>query len=164
MKAKLEIELRDVLKKELLLVEEVYKSYLKIKENIDNKNEIELKEIVNETKISLESFKKIESKRDEIWKKFTKNENFKSTYEAVEKLTTIHKKEIYDYIHKLKIGILNIKNLNCIIQNYVNTSLDMLAIIFQDIQESVENVTYKNPYGPKIGRSNEASVLINKKL
>ncbi len=152
MKAKLEIELRDVLKKELLLVNEIYKSYLKIKENIDNKN------------VSLENFKEIEIKRAEIWKKFTQNENFKSTYEAVEKLTTIYKKEIYDYLHKLKIGILNIKSLNCIIQNYVNTSLDMLAIIFQDIQESVENVTYKNPYGPKIGRSNEASVLINKKL
>ncbi|QUG73267.1 flagellar protein FlbF [Borreliella afzelii] len=164
MKAKLEIELRDILKKELLLVNEIYKSYLKIKENIDNKNEIGLKEIANKTKISLENFKEIEIKRDEIWKKFTQNENFKSTYEAIEKLTTIYKKEIYDYLHKLKIGILNIKSLNCIIQNYVNTSLDMLAIIFQDIQESVENVTYKNPYGPKIGRLNEASVLINKKL
>ncbi|WLN24997.1 flagellar protein FlbF [Borreliella valaisiana] len=164
MKAKLEIELKEVLKKELLLVEEIYKSYLKIKENIDNKNEMGLKEIVNETKISLESFKEVESERNEIWKKFTKNESFESTYEAIEKLTTICKKEIYDYLHRLKIGILNIKNLNCIIQTYVNTSLDMLSIIFQDIQESVENVTYKNPYGPKIGRSNEASVLINKKL
>ncbi|WKC80512.1 flagellar protein FlbF [Borreliella tanukii] len=164
MKAKLEIELREILKKEILLVEEIYSAYLKIKENIDNKNEMGLKEIVNKTKISLENFKEIESERDEIWKKFTKNENFGSTYEAIEKLTTICKKEIYDYLHKLKIGILNIKNLNYIIQNYVNTSLDMLSIIFQDIQESVENVTYKNPYGPKIGRSNEASVLINKKL
>ncbi|AFT83513.1 flagellar protein, putative [Borreliella garinii NMJW1] len=164
MKAKLEIELKEVLKEELLLVEEIYKSCLKIKENIGNKNEIGLKEIANKTKISLENFQEIESKRDEIWKKFTKNENFGSTYEAVEKLTTIYKKEIYDYLHKLKIGILNIKNLNYIIQNYVNTSLDMLAIIFQDIQESVENVTYKNPYGPKIGGSKEASVLINKKL
>ncbi|WPM06117.1 flagellar protein FlbF [Borreliella sinica] len=164
MKAKLEIELRDVLKKELLLVDEIYESYLKIKKNIDNKNEMGLKEIVNKTKISLENFKEIESKRDEIWKKFTKNENFESTYEAVEKLTTICKKEIYEYLHKLKIGILNIKNLNYIIQNYVNTSLDTLAIIFQDVQDSVENVTYKNPYGPRIGRLNEASVLINKKL
>ncbi|WNY69341.1 flagellar protein FlbF [Borreliella andersonii] len=164
MKTKLEIELKEVLKKELLLVEEIYNSYLKIKENIDNKNELGLKKVANNTKVLLESFKEIEDKRDEIWKKFTKNENFKSTYEAVEKLTTIYKQEIYDYLHKLKIGILNIKNLNYIIQNYVNTSLDMLSIIFQDIQESVENVTYKNPYGPKIGRSNEASVLINKKL
>ncbi|WKC75010.1 flagellar protein FlbF [Borreliella yangtzensis] len=164
MKAKLEVELKEVLKKELLLVEEIYGSYLKIKENIDNKNEMKLKEIVSKTKISLESFKEIESERDKIWKKFTKNENFESTYEAIEKLTTVCKKEIYDYLHKLKIGILNIKNLNSVIQTYVNTSLDMLSIIFQDIQESVENVTYKNPYGPKIGRSNEASVLINKKL
>ncbi|QFI14323.1 flagellar protein FlbF [Borrelia sp. CA_690] len=164
MKTKLEIELKEVLEKEILLVEEIYRLYLKIKETIENKNEVELKEIATKTKISLESFKEIESKRDEIWKKFTKNENFGSTYEAVEKLTTIYKKEIYEYLHKLKIGILNIKNLNYIIQNYVNTSLDMLAIIFQDIQESVENVTYKNPYGPKLGRLNEASILINKKL
>ncbi|AJA90013.1 flagellar protein FlbF [Borreliella chilensis] len=164
MKAKLEIELREILKKELTLVEEIYRSYLKIKDHIDNKNEIKLKEIANKTKILLENFKEIESKRSEIWQEFTKNKNFESTYEAVEKLTTIYKKEIYEYLHKLKIGILNIRNVNYIIQNYVNTSLDMLAIIFQDIQESVENVTYKNPYGPKIGRSNEASVLINKKL
>ncbi|WKC87870.1 flagellar protein FlbF [Borreliella japonica] len=164
METKLEIELRDVLKKELLLVEEIYRSYLKIKENVDNKNEIGLKEIVNKTKISLENFKEIESRRDQIWKKFTKGKNFGSTYEAVEKLTTIYKKEIYEYLHKLKIGILNIKNLNFIIQNYVNTSLDTLAIIFQDIQESVENVTYKNPYGPQNGCLNEASILINKKL
>ncbi len=72
MKAKLEIELKEVLKEELFLVEEIYKSYLKIKENIDNKNEIGLKEISNKTKILLENFQEIESKRDEIWKNLPK--------------------------------------------------------------------------------------------
>ncbi len=47
----------------------------------------------NKTKILLENFQEIESKRDEIWKKFTQNKNFESTYEAVEKLTTIYKKK-----------------------------------------------------------------------
>ncbi|WP_024654082.1 hypothetical protein [Borrelia persica] len=164
MKAKLEAELKNTLEEETLLIENIYDMYLNIKKYLDKKNEMMFKESINKTNIYLQEFKDIEQKRDTIWREFTKNEQFESTYMAIEKLCPTYAKEIHNYFHRLRIGILNIQNLNYLISSYVETSLDILDLIFKDAQESVENITYKNPYGPKNGTLNEASVLINKKL
>ncbi|AYE36068.1 flagellar protein FlbF [Borrelia turcica IST7] len=164
MKIKLETELKDTLQEEVILVEDIYALYLSIKKYLDEKNETMLKETVAKTNICLSKFKDIEIKRDEIWKEFTKHEIFESTYMAIEKLCAVYKKEIYNYFHRLRIGMINIQNLNYLISSYVETSLDILDLIFKDAQESVGNNTYRNPYGPKNGNLNEASVLINKKL
>ncbi|AAX16697.1 hypothetical protein [Borrelia hermsii] len=164
MKIKLETELKNTLQEEVFLVEKIYDMYLNIKKYLDEKNEMMFKETINKTNIYLHKFKDIEKKRDEIWKEFTDHEKFKSTYMAIEKLCSVYKKEIYNYFHRLRIGVLNIQNLNYLISSYAETSLDILDLIFKDAQESVENITYKNPYGPKSGNLNEASVLINKKL
>ncbi|UPA17696.1 flagellar protein FlbF [Borrelia puertoricensis] len=164
MKTKLETELKNTLQEEVLLVEDIYDMYLNIKRYLDEKNETMFKEAINKTNIYLHKFKDIEQKRDELWKNFTAPEKFESTYKAIEKLCSVYKKEIYNYFHRLKIGILNIQNLNYLISSYTETSLGILDLIFKDAQESVDNITYKNPYGPKSGNLNEASVLINKKL
>ncbi|BCR21616.1 flagellar protein FlbF [Borrelia sp. HM] len=164
MKIKLETELKNTLQKEVLLIEKIYDMHITIKKHIDEKNELMLQEDIEKTSIYLNKFKDIEQKRDEVWKKFTENKKFASTYMAIETLCLVYKKEIYNYFHRLRIGILNIKNLTNLISSYAITSLDILDLIFKDAQESVDNITYKNPYGPKSGNLNEASVLINKKL
>ncbi|AHE62516.1 hypothetical protein [Borrelia parkeri] len=164
MKTKLETELKNTLQEEVLLVEDIYDMYLNIKRYLDEKNETMFKEAINKTNIYLQKFKDIEQKRDELWKKFTDLEKFESTYMTIEKLCSVYKKEIYNYFHRLRIGILNIQNLNYLISSYTETSLGILDLIFKDAQESVDNITYKNPYGPRSGNLNEASVLINKKL
>ncbi|BDU63141.1 FlbF protein [Candidatus Borrelia fainii] len=164
MKTKLETELKNTLQEEVLLVEDIYDMYLNIKKYLDEKNEKMFKEAIDKTNIYLHKFKDIEQKRDELWKNFTDAEKFESTYMAIEKLCLVYKKEIYNYFHRLRIGILNIQNLNYLISSYTETSLGILDLIFKDAQESVDNITYKNPYGPRSGNLNEASVLINKKL
>ncbi|ETZ18230.1 Flagellar protein flbf [Borrelia duttonii CR2A] len=164
MEIKLETELKNTLEEETFLIEKIYGMYLNIKKYLDEKNAMMLKESIDKTNIYLQEFKDVEQKRDKIWKEFTQNEQFESTYMAIEKLCSTYKKEIHNYFHRLKIGTLNIQNLNHLISSYVETSLDMLDSIFQDAQETVDNITYKNPYGPKNGTPNEASVLINKKL
>ncbi|UPA11873.1 flagellar protein FlbF [Borrelia venezuelensis] len=164
MKTKLETELKNTLQEEVLLVEDIYNMYLNIKRYLDEKNEKMFKEAINKTNIYLHKFKDIEHKRDELWKNFTDLEKFESTYMAIEKLCLVYKKEIYNYFHRLRIGILNIQNLNYLISSYTETSLGILDLIFKDAQESVDNITYKNPYGPRSGNLNETSVLINKKL
>ncbi|AHH08141.1 flagellar protein FlbF [Borrelia anserina] len=164
MKTELETELKNTLKEEVLLVEKIYDMYLNIKKYLDEKDEIMFKETINKTNTYLNKFKDIEQKRNEIWREFTDHETFDSTYMAIEKLCSIYKKEIYSYLHRLRIGVVNIQNLNYLISSYVETSLDILDLIFKDAQESVGNITYKNPYGPRSGRLNETSVLINKKL
>ncbi|UGQ15876.1 flagellar protein FlbF [Borrelia sp. RT5S] len=164
MRVKLETELRDTLEEEVDLVEGIYSLCLKIKKHLDEKNEILLKETVSKTNVCLGRFKDVEEKRSRIWQEFTGHEKFESTYVAIERLCAVYKKEIYNYSHRLRIGMINIKNLNYLISSYVETSLGVLDLIFKDARESVENGTYRNPYGPKSGNLNEASVLINKKL
>ncbi|AHH05240.1 hypothetical protein BmHG_00183 [Borrelia miyamotoi] len=164
MKIKLETELKNILQEEVLLVENIYSIHLNIKKCLDDKNELMLKEAINKTSIYLNKFKDIEQKREEIWQKFTEHGKFESTHMTIEKLCSVYKKEIYHYFHRLRIGILNIKNLNYLILSYAETSLDVLDLIFKDAQESVDNITYKNPYGPRSGNLNEASVLINKRF
>ncbi|AHH10334.1 flagellar protein FlbF [Borrelia coriaceae] len=164
MKIKLETELKNTLEEEVLLVEDIYEMYLNIKKYLDEKNETMLKEEINKTNIYLNKFKDTEQRRNEIWREFTAHEKFESTYMTIEKLCSAYKKEIYSYCHRLKIGVLNIQSLNYLISSYAETSLDILDLIFKDAQESVDNITYKNPYGPKSGNLNEASILINKKL
>ncbi|AWG42570.1 flagellar protein FlbF [Candidatus Borreliella tachyglossi] len=164
MKIKLETELKNTLQKEVILIEDIYDLYLNLKKYLDEKNETMLKATVNKTNSYLCKFKDVEQRRGELWLEFIGNKKFESTYMAIEQLCEVYKKEIYNYFHRLRIGMLNIKSLNHLISSYVETSLDVLDLIFKDVQESVENVTYKNPYGPKNGNLNEASVLINKKL
>ncbi|QMU98982.1 flagellar protein FlbF [Borrelia sp. A-FGy1] len=164
MKVKLETELKNTLKQEAILVEDIYALYLDIKKYLDEKNETMLKETVNKTNICLNKFKDIEIKRNKIWKEFTEYKKFESTYIAIEKLCVVYKKEIYNYFHRLKIGMINIQNLNYLISSHIETSLKILNIIFKDAQESIENNTYRNPYRPRKGNLNEASILINKKL
>ncbi|UER67375.1 flagellar protein FlbF [Borrelia sp. BU AG58] len=164
MRIKLESELRDALRKEVDLVEGICSLYLEIKRCLDEKNETLLRETVKRTSSCLNEFKDVEEKRDRIWKEFTGHEEFESAYVAIEKLCEVCKKEIYNYYHRLRIGIINVKNLNHLVSSQVEASLGVLDLIFRDVRESVENNTYKNPYGPKNGNLNEASVLVNKKL
>ncbi|WKC57754.1 flagellar protein FlbF [Borrelia sp. P9F1] len=164
MKIKLETELKDTLEEQVVLVEGIHSLCLDIKKYLDEKNEALLRESVNKTSVYLNKFKDIEGKRDRIWKEFTGHEKFESTYIAIEKLCVVYKKEIYNYSHRLRMGMINIKNLNYLISSYVETSLGMLDLIFKDARESVGSSTYRSPYGPRSGSLNEASILINKKL